>query len=153
MTRAPTLTCGREETADPRTDLGWLLVTARNRLLVEIDKELAPLDLTGAQCGVMFGLATERAVTPADLCDLLDYDRGAMTRLLNRMESKGLLMRRPNPQDRRGLTLELTDKGRMLYPLVQPKIEAVYAKALSNLEPDQAKTLVSLLCRVVGNLA
>jgi DNA-binding MarR family transcriptional regulator len=129
------------------------LVTARNRLLVEIDKELAPLDLTGAQCGVMFGLATGQAATPADLCDLLDYDRGAMTRLLNRMEDKGILVRRPNPQDRRGLTLELTEKGRGLYPLAMAKIEAVYAKALANLEPDQAKTLVSLLCRVVGNLA
>lgn len=152
VTRLRTQTCSREETVDPMTDLGWLLVTSGNRLLAALDEELAPLDLTAAQCGVLLSVARGIAVTPAALCDLLDYDRGAMTRLLDRMEAKQLLVRLPNPADRRGLLLEITSKGRMLYPQVQPKIDAVYRKALRNLEAVEAKMLVSLLCRVVHNL-
>lgn len=152
MTRVRTQTCSHEETVNPMTDLGWLLVTGRNRLLAEVDQEMAPFDLTAAQCGVVLSIARGTATTPAALCHALDYDRGAMTRLLNRMEAKGILVRLPNPEDRRGLILELTDKGKALFPLIQPRIEAVYAKALNNLDSEQAKMLVSLLCRVVGNL-
>lgn len=152
MTRLRTETCSREETADPMTDLGWLLVTARCRLLAALDRELAPLDLTAAQCAVLLSLARGVAATPAALCDLLDYDRGAMTRLLDRMEAKELLVRMPNPEDRRGVLLEITDKGRVLAPQVQPKIDTVYRNALRNLDPAQAKMLVSMLCRVVHNL-
>lgn len=75
-----------------------------------------------------------------------------MTRLLDRMEAKELLVRMPNPEDRRGVLLEITDKGRVLAPQVQPKIDTVYRKALRNLDPAQAKMLVSMLCRVVHNL-
>lgn len=152
VTRLRTETCSREETADPMTDLGWLLVTARCCLLAALDRELAPLDLTAAQCAVLLSLARGVAATPAALCDLLDYDRGAMTRLLDRMEAKELLVRMPNPEDRRGVLLEITDKGRVLAPQVQPKIDTVYRKALRNLDPAQAKMLVSMLCRVVHNL-
>lgn len=152
MTRMRTQTCSHEEMVDPMTDLGWLLVTGRNRLLAEVDNEMAPFDLTAAQCGVVLCVARGRAATPAELCDILDYDRGAMTRLLNRMEAKGILVRLPNPEDRRGLIIELTEKGKALFPLLQPRIDAVYAKALGNLNPAEAKVLVSLLCRVVGNL-
>lgn len=152
MTRLRTETCSREDTADPMTDLGWLLVTSRYRLLAALDKELAPLDLTAAQCAALLSVARGIAVTPAALCDLLDYDRGAMTRLLDRMEAKELLVRMPNPEDRRGVLLEITSKGRLLSPQVQPKIDAVYRKALRNFEPAQAKMLVSMLCRVVHNL-
>ncbi|NLO79249.1 MAG: MarR family transcriptional regulator [Xanthomonadaceae bacterium] len=152
MTRLRTRTCSNEETVDPQSDLGWLLVTGRNRLLARIDQVLAPLDLTAAQCGVLLGIERFDANTPAALCELLDYDRGAMTRLLDRLEAKGLLQRRPNPHDRRAVVLELTPKGQALCPQVQPRIDSVFAQALRGLEPEQAKTLVSLLCRVVLNL-
>lgn len=152
MTRIRTQTCSHEETVEPRSDLGWLLVTGRNRLLAKLDHALAPLDLTAAQSGVLHGIARGIATTPATLCQLLDYDRGAMTRLLDRMEAKGLLVRLPNPADRRAIILELTAKGHSLYPKMQPKIDAVFDQALRDLDPDQAKTLVALLCRVVLNL-
>jgi DNA-binding MarR family transcriptional regulator len=39
-----------------------------------------------------------------------------MTKLLDRLESKGLLQRRPHPDDRRAVMIELTDEGRALVP-------------------------------------
>ncbi|EKE73676.1 MarR family winged helix-turn-helix transcriptional regulator [Gallaecimonas xiamenensis] len=154
MVRARTPTCQHEETVDPVGDLGWLLVTARNQLMRKVDKVLAPLDLTTAQYGVVASLAKGRADTPAQLCDLLDYDRGAMTRLLDRVEAKGLILRLPNEADRRCVTLKLTDKGLALYPQVQPLIRSVYLSALGCFDEAEAeaKQLATLLCRLIANL-
>ena len=153
MSRAPTSTCSSEHTVSAVDDLGWLLVTASTRLLQQMDHALAPLNLTAAQAGVLVGLARHGADTPAKLCELLDYDRGAMTRLLNRVECKGLIARQANPGDRRSVSLRLTEAGREAFAPADAAIHAVYDKALEHLEPDQSRTLARLLCRVVHNLA
>ena len=152
MSRARTRTCASEDTVSPVDDLGWLLITASTRLLERIDQALAPLNLTAAQAGVLVGLARHGADTPAKLCELLDYDRGAMTRLLNRVECKGLIAREANPGDRRSVSLVLTDAGREAFAPADAAIHAVYDKALEQLDPEQSRALARLLCRVVHNL-
>lgn len=152
MTRAPTRTCNNEHSVNPPTDIGWLIVTSSNRLFAEADKQLAPLGLTAAQGSVVVLLARDNVSTPTELCNMMDYDRGAMTRLLNRMEAKGILKRLPNPTDRRAQVLELTTKGEQLYDQLLPTIDQVHAKALAGLDSEQAKTLATLLYRVATNL-
>lgn len=152
MSRVRTQTCQSEETVSPADDLGWLLVTASNRLLKRIDEALAPLNLTSAQVGVLAGLARYGADTPAKLCELLEYDRGAMTRLLDRVESKGLIIREPNPSDRRSVTLRLTETGREVFAPAHAAIHGVYDQALDQLDPEQARILARLLYRIVHNL-
>lgn len=83
----------------------------------------------------------------------MDYDRGAMTRLLQRLEGKGVVTRSQDPSDRRVQILKLTDKGKRLHSQVQPTIDRLHAQALSGLDEDQAKVLATLLCRVIHNLA
>jgi len=46
------------------------------------------------------------------LCQDLDVSTGAMTNRLDKLEGRGLIRRTPDPQDRRGVLLELTDTGR-----------------------------------------
>lgn len=152
MTRAPTDTCTNEHTVNPLTDIGWLLTTSSNRLIAQADKQLFPLGLTAAQCSVVMMLARGDASTSSELCRLMDYDRGAMTRLLKRMESKGILTRAPDPRDRRTQIVQLTEEGRLLYEQVQPSLDRLHQQALLGLEQHEAKTLAMLLCRVIHNL-
>lgn len=153
MGRAPTDTCTNENTVNPLTDIGWLLATSYSRLVTEADKRLAPLGLTAAQYAVVLMLAQSDASTSSELCRLMDYDRGAMTRLLQRLEGKGVVTRSQDPSDRRVQILKLTDKGKRLHGQVQPTIDRLHAQALSGLDEDQAKVLATLLCRVIHNLA
>lgn len=152
MTRAPTDTCGNENTINPLTDIGWLLATSYTRLVAEADKQLAPLGLTGAQYGVVLMLARGDASTSSELCRLMDYDRGAMTRLLQRLEAKGILIRSPDPSDRRAQVLKLTSKGKLLQEQVQPTIDRLHAQALLGLDEAESKLLATLLYRVIHNL-
>lgn len=152
MSRAPTQTCGNEQTVNPQTDLGWLLATSHQLLIAEADRQLAPLDLTASQYGVVAMLATGEASTPTELCRLMDYNPGAMTRLLQRLEAKGVLTRVPGVTDRRRHTLALTGKGVRLYEQAHPIIDKLHSTMLEGLDAEQAKALATLLCRVIRNL-
>lgn len=152
MTRAPTDTCSSEDTVNPRTDIGWLLATSYNRLIQQADRKLAPLGLTGAQYGVVSILSRGEVTTSSELCRLMDYDRGAMTRLLQRLESKELLTRSPDPADRRTQMLKLSSKGKRLHKQAEPIMNQLHAQALQGLDADEARLLATLLCRVTHNL-
>lgn len=153
MSRAPTRTCSNEETVNPRTDLGWLLGKGYQLLVAECDKRLAPLGLTAAQYGVTAILARNEARTSSELCQRMDYDPGAMTRLLQRLEAKKVIKRVPDISDRRIHTLALTENGRLLYEQAQPMVDAVHDLMLQGLDADEARTLATLLCRVVRNFS
>lgn len=60
-------------------------------------------------------------LTPGQLTHSLMLSTGGMTKRLDRMESAGLVRRSPDPDDRRGLLVEMTDKG---LRLVDAAVEA-----------------------------
>ncbi|HEV3285742.1 MAG TPA: helix-turn-helix domain-containing protein, partial [Steroidobacteraceae bacterium] len=66
---------------------------ARTSLLAGLDAELEGFGLSGMQFAVLKHLAEGAAETAADLCRYLHYDTGAMTRILDRLEQKGLVRR------------------------------------------------------------
>ncbi|MGI4858907.1 MAG: MarR family winged helix-turn-helix transcriptional regulator [Janthinobacterium lividum] len=114
-------------------------------------ERLAPLDLTAAQWGVVVSLAEGIASTPAELSRMLDYDPGAMTRLIDRLEKKEVVRRTRSTDDRRSVSLELTDRGRLLYPEILPVIVGVYNELLAGFTKDDADQLEGLLTRMLDN--
>src|SRR3954468_22471295 len=91
-----------------------------NRVRVELidamDRELSRFDITAPQLIVLASVANKEADSAAGLCKSISYDPGAMTRMIDRLEQKGLVRRVPNPDDRRAMNLELTSAGKALYP-------------------------------------
>ena len=73
--------------------VGYYLSRARNVLLHRMDAAVGPLGLTPQQIGVMFQLSLGLARTPQELSRALAYDSGSMTRMLDRLEAKGLIRR------------------------------------------------------------
>src|SRR4051812_46550568 len=94
--------------------LGFMLNETRNATFSGIEKELAPLNITSAQFKLVVGIAHERARTLTEFARLFDYDPGAMKRLIDRVEEKGLIRRVQSDTDGRVLHLELTAAGRAL---------------------------------------
>jgi DNA-binding MarR family transcriptional regulator len=133
------------------TNVGRLVSRVRHAILHAIDAKLAPLDLTAAQWAVVVYLAEDIASTPAELATLLDSDRGAMTRLIDRLESKAIICRKPHATDRRSVTLTLTETGRATYPAIRPLIVEVLNDLLKGFEPDEVARLESYLQRILVN--
>jgi DNA-binding MarR family transcriptional regulator len=141
----------------PRRSIGALLSRVKVEMLAALDaelaadKRLAPLELSAAQVIVMASLAGEERKSASDLCRGISYDAGAMTRMLDRLEGKGLIRRDRSPEDRRLVHLELTDEGRAAYPRMRELSLSVANRFLRGFSKAEARQLESLLGRMLEN--
>ena len=119
----------------------------------------------GLQTGSFDVLATLRragknadglyALTPSQMYDSTMISSGGMTNRLDRLEKAGLIARHPNPNDRRGTIVALTEEG---LALVEKVLEAHLANetrvvaALSRAEQEQLNVLMAKLLKGVEAL-
>lgn len=139
------------ETFRPSQAVGAYIGRARRTIVEAIDQKLAPLDISHAQWIVVMLLGDGAAATAAELCKILVYDPGAMTRLLDRLEKKGVLRRARTKGDRRTVRLELTAAGKRLYPRILEALVAEFNRLLRGFSKREVRQLQELLKRMVAN--
>ncbi len=135
----------------PEESVGYLMRRILATVSAEIEREMGPNGLTNAQWIPLFKLYIGSASTVAELARGCDLDAGAMTRLLDRLETKGLLKRVRSSEDRRVVNLELTDEGRAAaqeIPGVLCQVQNAHLRGFSHVE---WQTLKSLLRRILEN--
>jgi DNA-binding MarR family transcriptional regulator len=92
------------------------LVTRMNKFGRYIDRILADtlkeFDLNQGEYKLLVNLkGSGSSCSPGDLCDRMLVSSGSMTNRLDRLEEAGLIKRKPDPHDRRGSIVELTEEG------------------------------------------
>ena len=148
------------ETYQPRKGVGHFLSRVRTELLVALDKaleadpELAAMEISSAQFIVIATLAlSDTARSASDLCRGISYDAGAMTRMIDRLESKGLIRRNRRPDDRRVVYIELTEEGSRAFPRMKQISMSVLNRFLRGFSQAEARQLESFLARMLENAA
>jgi DNA-binding MarR family transcriptional regulator len=148
------------ENYEPARSVAHFLGQVRTEIMAALDRELAAdrhvadIGVTAAQFVVMCRLAAaERKKSASDLCKEMSYDAGAMTRMIDRLESKGLIRRARCPQDRRLVYLELTEQGRLAYPRLREISMAIQNRFLRGFSRADARQLEGLLARMLENAA
>jgi DNA-binding MarR family transcriptional regulator len=137
---------------DPSNAIGFLVNRVRTELLDAIDKELAPLEVTAAQYIIMGHLVHKyMAGSTSQLCKGISYDPGAMTRMIDRLETKGFIKRTRCPEDRRAVNLELTAEGKAVFPKMRARVVGVLNRLLHGFTRDEARQLESFLQRILAN--
>jgi DNA-binding MarR family transcriptional regulator len=148
------------ESYQPRKGVGHLLSRVRTEMLsaldraLEADAELSAKEISAAQFIVIAALAlADSARSASDLCKGLSYDAGAMTRMIDRLESKGLLRRNRRPDDRRVVYVELTEEGSRAYPRMREVSMGVANRFLRGFSVPEARQLEGFLSRMLENAA
>jgi len=139
------------DTLRPDNNVGLLMKRAVQSMLLNIDRGLAPHDLTHAQWLPLYRINRGGCCTIAALARDQAMDPGAMTRAVDRLEAKGLLRRERSQQDRRVVQLVLTDAGREAASHVPPVLVQVLNAHLAGFSQDEWQQLVGLLTRVVAH--
>jgi DNA-binding MarR family transcriptional regulator len=152
MQNLPSMKCCKREDLVAEQDLGRLVSFLRSNLATHIDNRLLPMELTSAQYIVVVLIAKGVVNTLAGLCGHMVYDRGAMSRLLNRLQEKGLIAKQQCEFDKRSSILVLTEKGRLLVPEIVTVVNTVYAEALSGFSAPEKEILIDLLFKAITNL-
>jgi DNA-binding MarR family transcriptional regulator len=120
------------------------------RLRIVMDETLDDNDLSYGEWKLLCSLRRkpDRTSTPGELAAKLELSSGAMTNRLDRMEREGLVRRLPDPRDRRGVRVELTDTGNDSWiesTNTQAIKEALIASALTKREQHQLNGLLRKL--------
>jgi len=139
------------KTFQPREAVGFFLGRARKTFILALEQELAPYDISSSQWAIILNLADGNASTAGDLCKLMRYDPGGMTRLLDRLEKKGFLRRVRMPGDRRTIQLELTATGKALRPKIVKALVTVLNRLLTGFTRKEVLQLQDLLGRMSAN--
>jgi DNA-binding MarR family transcriptional regulator len=99
----------------------------------------------------LYKLAQAQDITMAHLARDFQIDPAAMSRSLDRIESKGLVVRRRSQSDRRVVHLELTSEGRVVAEKVKGVLAGVLNDHLRGFSQQEWETLVQLLTKMLQN--
>ncbi len=116
-----------------------------------MEDTLSERDLTWGEWKVLGLLVHSGAPyrrSPGYLAEQAEVSSGAMTNRLDRLEEAGFVRRLPDPSDRRGVQVELTDAGRKIYEestVTQAAKESLIASALNDREKEQLNGLLRRL--------
>ncbi|MBU6273080.1 MAG: MarR family transcriptional regulator [Betaproteobacteria bacterium] len=131
--------------------VGYLMRRVLNGMAQATELRLEPHGLTNAQWMPLFKLRLGAAQTVAELARECQADAGAMTRMLDRLEAKGLCRRVRSTADRRVVNIELTPDGEQAADKVPPAIAEVLNGYLAGFTREEWEVLKSLLRRMLGN--
>lgn len=131
--------------------LGWLLKRVMQSIAAQADLRLQKEGLTHAQWVPLLVLRTSGASSVAGLVAELNTDAGAMTRLLDRLEAKGLCQRERSSEDRRVVLVSLTEEGLRLTAELTAVLSDVFNAHLQGFSHEEWRTLLKLLQRLLAN--
>lgn len=135
----------------PQESLGWLVKRIMQSIVHAASKQLAGHGLTHGQWQPLMRLRFGCSSSAAALAKELDMDAGAMTRLLDRLEAKGLTRRQRSSSDRRIVMVELTEEGQRLTDVLPEVLSEVLNAHLAGFSHEEWQLLLSLLRRVLAN--
>jgi DNA-binding MarR family transcriptional regulator len=146
------------ETFQPRSAVGGMLGRVHDVATSALDRgfaadpELAPWELSWPQLKIIASLALgDEAKSASDLCKSISYDAGAMTRMIDRLESKGLIRRERCTSDRRLVYLELTDDGKRIWPKMREVTRKNLNALLRGFSHEEVRQLERFLHRMLEN--
>lgn len=129
--------------------VGYLMKRIMVSIVHQADKRLDEHGLTSAQWGPLMRLKMVEGSTVAELARWLNVDAGAMTRLLDRLEKKGLCKRVRSTEDRRVVRVELTPDGRAAIAEVPAVLSEVLNAHLAGFSKTEWLALRNYLQRMV----
>lgn len=146
------MTADQSEYAFER-ELAFLLVDAGRKLNDAYDLNMKPLGLTRSQWRVVAYVSRTPGVSQTELAESIECSRMAITSLLDRMQSKGLIERREVENDRRVRAVFLTDKGSALVRQMNKTAVRVLEQVFDGTTPADRQQLHQLLGTLKANSA
>lgn len=137
---------------DFRRDLLFLLHDVARLVRVDADKRARSHDMTRAQWGILIWLERQPGITQKELAEHLDVEPITVARLIDRLEARGMVERRPDPRDRRIWRLHLCPPAHAVLLEIHEQRAAMTQLVSQGLDPKTIDTTVEALLRIKATL-
>jgi DNA-binding MarR family transcriptional regulator len=112
-------------------------------------EECKAFDLTPVQYAALIAIHTHPGIDATRLSAVIAFDRSTLGSVIERLQAKDFVERRPAPEDKRIKLLYLTKPGAALLKEIIPIVERAQARMLEPLKPADRKALMGLLVKLV----
>lgn len=136
----------------PRDEFQSVFWSTKRAMAEATDVAYRKHGVRGGQQFILMCLWQEDGLSPGEIARRLELATPTVTKAATRMESAGLLKRKPDPNDRRLVRLCLTARGRELEATLDAEMAALSERALETLRPEQRDALVDYLSTIRQNL-
>lgn len=141
------------ETYTVRGSIGYLIRRARNLMTARVEHEFDAKQITFVQWIILMQLRDGLVSTAAELSRDMCHDSGALTRVIDHLEQRGLIERRRALTDRRVVELKLTDAGLAMVNSLVPTVVSLLNASLAGLTHDEVQDFTRLLNKFIDNIA
>ncbi|KQW02314.1 MarR family winged helix-turn-helix transcriptional regulator [Rhizobacter sp. Root1221] len=139
------------DTYAAEASVGFMMRRVLLSMVQETGRRLEPHGITHAQWQPLLKLLLGKASTVAELARELEMDPGATTRLLDRLEAKGLCRRIRSATDRRVVNVELTPEGEQVAQHIPRALSEVMNYHLAGFSKSEWLALKGYLHRMLDN--
>jgi DNA-binding MarR family transcriptional regulator len=112
-------------------------------------EECKAFDLTPVQYAALVAIHTHPGIDATRLSAVIAFDRSTLGSVIERLQTKDYIERKPAPEDKRIKLLYLTRQGAAILKDIIPAVERAQARMLEPLKPADRKTLMTLLVQLV----
>ena len=112
-------------------------------------EECRAYDLTPVQFAALVAIHTHPGIDATRLSAVIAFDRSTLGNVIERLQSKAWVERKPSRDDKRINLLTLTKAGETLLRAIMPSVDRAQARMLQPLKPVDRKTLLALMTQLV----
>ncbi|MBO4227158.1 MarR family winged helix-turn-helix transcriptional regulator [Bradyrhizobium neotropicale] len=112
-------------------------------------EECRAFDLTPVQYAALIAIHTHPGIDATRLSAVIAFDRSTLGNVIERLQTKGLIERKSDSDDKRVKLLTITRQGASLLREIMPVVDRAQARMLQPLKPADRKTLMALLAQLV----
>jgi DNA-binding MarR family transcriptional regulator len=112
-------------------------------------EECRDFDLTPVQYAALIAIHTHPGIDATRLSAVIAFDRSTLGNVIERIEAKGFIERKPSAQDRRIKLLHLSKAGAAVLRDIKPAVDRAQARMLQPLKPADRKALMALMTQLV----
>ena len=132
----------------PESSIGYLLRACHQHSVAALDRAIDGEGISAVQWSALISIHFADNATCASLARDLAHDKGAMTRMIDALEAKGLVERRRDDGDRRIINLSLTPEGRSLTMRCRAHAIELWNGLLKDWDDRDVAALIAQLARL-----
>ncbi|MEG6617039.1 MarR family transcriptional regulator [Peptococcaceae bacterium 1198_IL3148] len=132
--------------------LGFVLNKTNAKLKNKLSQRFNNYNVTPEQWSILNCLWAQEGIAPKELADMIFKDKPNTNRILEKLQAKELIVRKPHPVDKRAYQIFLTDRGWALRDELVPIAIQLLEEATMGINKDKVSEMIKLLNQIYDNI-
>ncbi|WP_407308967.1 MarR family winged helix-turn-helix transcriptional regulator [Desulfosporosinus sp. SB140] len=132
--------------------IGQLTNQTNKKMMRYLNSKLEVHNITLEQWNVLLKLSQQDKIKQKQLAENVDKDQPTLARILDILERKKLVIRKPSEKDKRAFSVQITEEGINLKKQVGPSLESFFQTIIEGISDEEIETYRRVLLKMNNNI-